>query len=69
MLLHLGAVRASPVQTLLVLLLARASGDALSVRLGQVVAWGLLGKVKRLLLAEVRQDVIGEAELSSLSKH
>lgn len=31
MLVHLRAVRASPVQTLLILLLARASGDALAV--------------------------------------
>lgn len=32
-------------------------------------AWGLLGKVKWLLLAEVREDVIGEAESFSLPEH
>ncbi|KAG7237558.1 hypothetical protein INR49_032175 [Caranx melampygus] len=74
-LVHLGAVLAPSVQTLLVLLLlTRASRYALTVRLGKTEAghaWGLLGKVKRLLLAEVGEEahLSGQAESSPLPKH
>lgn len=73
MLVHLGAELAPPVQTLLVLLLAGASRDALTIGLGETQAWqawGLLGKVKGLLLAEVIEEAhrTGQAEPPSLSK-
>lgn len=73
MLVHFRAELAPSVQTFLILLLARASWDTLAIRLGEMEAgkaWGLLGKVEGLFLAEVIEETHrrGQAEPPSWPK-